>query len=143
MTAMIYFVIVILFLVHIFWTWNNTKCFGSNFTRVLYIIIGTLFVALITYIVYLISRANIKYTNSIIISKVRDMIMLIFVPINGFLILPQIANLMRKRKNDDITNEQLKKKIVFYIIFIVVIFIFECSYFKGIQGRIMQFINLR
>ena len=143
MSAMIYVIIIILFFVYLSWTWNNTKAFEGNFTRISYIIIGTLFITLATYIIFLISKSGITYPHVEMIGKIRNIILLTFVPINGFITLPQIANTIEKIKNDNITAEQLKRRIVIFIIIVLLIVIFECSYFKNIQNGIIQVINLR
>ena len=143
MSVMIYIMIIILFLIFIFWTWNNTKSFEGTFTRVSYIIIGTLFISITTFIIFIISKNNINYPNQDMIGVVRNIILLVFVPINGFIILPQIASTIGKIKNDDITAEKLKKRIVIFIIAIIIIVIFEGYYFKNIQNGIIQIINLK
>lgn len=143
MSGLIYGIIIILFLVYLFWTWNNTKCFEGNFTRISYIIIGTLFMTLATYIIFLISKKGITYPHQDMVGVVRNIILLTFVPINGFIVLPQIASTIGKIKNDDITGEQLKRRLLIFIITIIIIVLIECSYFKNIQSGIIQLINLR
>lgn len=143
MSTLIYGLIIVLFLVYIFWSWNNTRNFEGNFTRISYIIVGTLFITLATYIIFLISKNGISYPNKDMIGVLRNIILLTFVPINGFLTLPQIASTIGKIKNDDITGKQLKKRLVIFIIVITILVIFECYYFKSIQNRIIQQINLR
>ena len=142
MSIIIYGVIVILFAVYFSWTWNNTKDFEGNFYRILYTVIGTVIITLGTYIVFLISKGGINYPNIEMIGKIRNIILLIFVPINGFIILPQIARTIGKMKKDNITNDELKKKIILFIIIIIIVITIECSYFKNIQnGIIVQFNN--
>ena len=143
MSAMIYVIIIILFLVYLSWTWKSTKSFEGNFTRISYIIIGTACITLSTFIIFLISKNGITYPVQDMIGATRNIILLTFVPINGFFILPQIANIIGRIKNDDITPEQLKRRLVIFIIAIIVIVIFECSYFKNIQNGIIQLINSR
>lgn len=143
MSGLIYGIIIILFLVYIFWTWNNTKSFEGNFTRISYIIIGTLFMTLVTYIIFLISKKGVIYPHQDMIGVLRNIILLIFVPVNGFVTLPQIASTIGKIKNDDITGEELKRKIAIFIITIIIVVILECYYFKSIQNQIIGIINLR
>ena len=143
MSGLIYGIIIILFLVYLFWTWNNTKCFEGISTRISYIIIGTLFIALATYIIFLVSKRGITYLHQDMIGKIRNIILLIFVPLNGFIILPQIASTVGKIKSDDITGEQLKKRLLIFIIVIIIIVVFECSYFKSIQNQIIHLIKFK
>lgn len=143
MSAIIYIIIIILFLVYLSWTWKSTKSFEGTFTRISYIFIGTLFITLVTYIIFLISKNGISYPHPEMIGKIRNIILLTFVPINGFITLPQIATSIGKIKNDDITAEQLKKKLIIFIIVIIITVIFEGSYFKNIQNGILQVIKLK
>lgn len=143
MQTMINIIIIILFAVYLFWTWNNTKSFEGTFTRISYIIIGTLFMTLVTYIIFAISKREIIYPNQSMIGTLRNVILLIFVPINGFIVLPQIGNTIEKIKKDTITPEKLKKRIIIFIIVAIIILIFECSYFRNIQNQIIKIINLK
>ena len=141
MSVAINITIIILFLVYIFWTWNNTKCFEGNIIRISYILIGTLFITLLTYIIFLISKNGMKYPNEDIAKELRNIILRVFIPINGFITLPRIANIIGKIKNDEIDGEKLKKKIIIFSIVNIIVIIFECIYFKNIQNGILQIIN--
>lgn len=143
MSAMIYVIIIVLFLVYISWTWNSTHSFEGKIARISYILVGTAVITFVTYIIFLISKNGINYPVKEMIGATRNIILLTFVPINGFLILPQIANTLGKVKKDEITPEQFKKRLVIFIIAIIVIVVFECSYFKGIQNGIIEFINTK
>jgi len=143
MYTMICLVIVILFLVFLFWTWNNTRYFDNVLAKILFVIIGTLSIALITYIIFLISTSNIYYMNNKIYSILRNVILLVFIPINGFLTLPRIANMIGKIKKDEITGKKLKKYMILFIIITIIVIVIEVYYFKGIQNRIMQIIKFR
>ena len=141
MSTVIYLMIFVLFLVHIFWTWNNTRGFEGNFTRISYIVIGTLFVTLLTYVIFLLSRNNVKYPNENMIGDVRNIILLTFVPINSFIILPQMAKIIDRVKNDELSGESLKNKILIFGIMVIIIIIIEVIYFKSIQNGIINIIN--
>lgn len=143
MSTLIYGIIIILFAVYLFWTWNNTKCFEGNFTRISYIVVGTIFITLATYIIFLISKSGIDYPNKDMIGKIRNIILLVFVPINGFLTLPQIANTIRKIKDEEITAKKLKRNITIFVICLIIIVILECNYFGNIQNRIIQLVRLK
>ena len=143
MSIIIYGVIVILFVVYFCWTWNNTKYFEGNFQRILFTIIGTIIIALGTYIIFIISKREINYPHIEMIGKVRNIILLIFVPINGFIIVPQIARTLGIMKRDNITDEELKKKIILFIIITIIVITIECSYFKNIQNGIITQFNIK
>ena len=143
MQTMINIIIIMLFAVYLFWTWNNTKSFQGIFTRISYVIIGTAFITFVTYIIFLISKKGIIYPYNDMAELIRNIIMLIFVPVNGLITLPQIGNTIEKIKNDTITPEKLKKRIIIIIIIVIIIIIYECSYFKSIQSKIIRLINLK
>ena len=143
MSIINYGVIVILFVVYFCWTWNNTKDYETNFHRILYTVIGTGIIALGTYIIFLISKRGINYPYVEMIGKVRNIILLIFVPINGFIISPQIARTIGRIKKDNITNEELKRKIILFIIITIIVITIECSYFKNIQNGIIAQFNIK
>ena len=143
MSTAIYITILVLYLVYIFWTWNNTKSFEGNFTRVSYIAIGTLFITFVTYIIFVISKNGVNYPNDEIMGKVRNIILLTFIPVNGFITLPQIGNIITKIRDESIDREKIKMRIIVFLISIVIVAIFECYYFGGMQNRIIEMIRLR
>ena len=63
MGSMIYLMIIILFLVLILWTCNNTKNFENKFQRVLYIVLGLAINSIIVAIIFNISKSGINYSN--------------------------------------------------------------------------------
>ena len=111
MGAVIYFIIFIIFATYIICTWNSTKEFDNAFIRISYIVIGTLFIALFTFIFFLFSKIGIEYPKQEMVGQVRKIILLIFIPINGIVVLPQIANIISRVKNGNISKEDLQKKI--------------------------------
>jgi hypothetical protein len=77
------------------------------------------------------------------VGQVRRIILLIFTPINGFAVLPQVANIISRVKNGNISNEDLQKKIRVVLIICIVLIIFECIYFKNIQTGIIDLIKTK
>ena len=143
MKATIYLIIIALYAIYILWTWNNTKSFEVTFTRISYIAIGTLFILFLTYIIFRISRSGINYPNKNMIGVVRNIILIVFVPVNGFITLPRIANIIGKIKNDEITGYQLKKKIIIFTIVVIIAIVIEGIYFKDVQNGIIQIFKLK
>ena len=141
MNIVINIIIIILFLIYLLWTWDNTKGFKNNLLRISYIIIGTIVISLLTYIIYLISKNGVQYQNENILREVRNIILKIFIPINGFISMPRIGFLICRIKDDDIESKELKKKIMIYSIAFIAVIIFECFYFKNIQNGIINIIN--
>ncbi len=137
------FVIFILFIIYIVWTWKSTNDFEGYFTRVSYIIIGTAFMAFMTLTFFLFSKIGVEYQKSEMVWQVGRTIILLFTPINGFAILPQIASVVNKIKDGDLSKEEAQKKIRKILIIAIILIIVECIYFKYIQNGIIKYINLK
>ena len=143
MAPIVYFIIILLFLIYFIWVWNSSREFENIALRISFIVIGTLFVAFITYILFLFSKIGVNYPKHEMIKDVRNIILLIFVPINGFATLPQGINLINRIKDGNISQEEKEKKIKILSIVILVLLIFEAIYFKNIQNGIINYINLK
>ena len=141
MNILIYFIIAVLFVVLIFWTWNNTKDFEENSKRVIFIVVGIIVVSIVTLIYFSISKAGITYPKVEMIKQVRKMVVLLFTPINGFLSLPHIASLEMKIKLKTEDESKLKRKIIILGIVFVVATIIEINYMKNFQNGIIQILN--
>ena len=137
MNIVIYIIIVVLFAVLLFWTWNNEKNFETNNEKIIFMIIG---LGIITLIIFNISKSGIEYPNKEILNEVRKIALLIFMPINGYLSLPHIANL--KYEIDEGTDdEKTKRKIIILGIVIIVAIIIEIVYLKDFQNGIINMLN--
>ena len=55
--------------------------------------------------------------------------------------MPYIAKLMSKYKFDEITSNELTKKILFLIVITIILFIVEVMYLKNIQLGILNVAN--
>ena len=141
MNILIYFIIAVLFVVLIFWTWNNTKDFEETSRRVIFIVVGIILIAIVTLIYFSISKAGITYPKVEMVKQVRKMVVLLFTPINGFLSLPHIASLKMKIKLKTEEEENLKKKIIILGIIFIVVTIAEINYMKDFQNGIIQMLN--
>ena len=136
---LIYLLIIVLFAVLLFWTWNNTKSFEQITQRISFIIIGLIILAIITLILFNISKAGINYPNTDIIGEIRKIALLIFIPINGYLSLPHIASI--KTEIDEKEDEKnVKRRIIILLIVFIIAIIIETKYLKGFQNGIIQII---
>ena len=143
MAVMVYFIIIILFLIYFSWAWNSSRGFENIALRISFILIGTLFVTFVTYIIFLFSKIGVEYPRDEMIKYVRNIILLVFVPINGFATLPQLINIFNRIKDGNISQEEKERKIKILSIVILVLLIFECFYFKNIQNSIINYIHLK
>ena len=133
----IYFIIIILFIVLFLWVWNNTKDFEDNSKKIIFSIVGLIFLFIITFIIFNISKIGITYPNKEILKQIRRIAILLCVPINGYLSLPHIAKIVSDIKTNSIDEEKSKKRIIVLSIIIVIAIIFEICYLKDFQKGII------
>ena len=122
--SLINFIIVVLFIIYIVCAWNSTKEFENNLLRISFIFVGTLFITLLTLILFWISKIGVEYPKKEMIGEVRKIILLSFIPINGFIILTQTASIFAQAKSGMVSKEDMQKKIkrlvIIFIIFSVI-----------------------
>ena len=116
----IYFIIAVLYMVLIAWTWNNVKDFSDNMQKIKYLAIGTIALFIVTYIIFNISKIGINYPNKDIAKIVRKISVFLFVPINGYISLPHIAKIKTDILDRNIDDEKSKKRIKILAIVIVI-----------------------
>ena len=139
----IYFIVFMLFIIYIIWTWRSTEGFETITMRVSYIAVGTLFIAVVTLILFLISRIGISYPKEEMIGEVRKIILLIFIPINGFITLTQFSSVVANVKSGVLSKEEMSKKIKRVLIIFIIMIIIECIYLKHVQTGLIEVINAR
>ena len=59
--SLINFIIFVLFVVYIVFVWNSTKEFENIYIRVSFILIGTVFITILTLILFWISKIGVLY----------------------------------------------------------------------------------
>ena len=141
--SLINFIIVVLFIIYIVCAWNSTKEFENMLIRISFIFVGTLFIAMLTFVLFLISKIGVQYPKKEMIGEVRRIILLSFIPINGFIILTQSASIFAQAKSGMVSKEDMQKKIKRLIIMFIVLIVFEALYFKNIQNGIIRIIQNR
>ena len=139
--SIINFIIFVLFVVYVVFVWNSTKEFENIIIRVSYILIGTVFITILTLILFLISKIGIQYPKKEMIGEVRKIVVFAFIPINGFVILTQAARLFTQAKSGMVSKEDMEKKIKRLIIIFIVLIIIEVVYFKSIQNGMIRIIQ--
>ena len=139
--SLINFIIFVLFLVYVVFVWNSTKEFENIIIRVSYILIGTLFITFFTLIIFWISKMGVEYPKKEMVGEVRRIVLLVFIPINGFITLTQVASIFVQAKSGMVSKEDMEKKIKRMIIIFVVLIIIEVIYFKNIQNGMIRFIE--
>ena len=95
----IYFIIFVLFVIYIVFLWNSTREFESLLMKFSFILIGTIFIAILTLILFWISKIGIQYPKKEMIGEVRKIVIFESIHINGFVILIKAARLFTKAKS--------------------------------------------
>ena len=140
MTSIIYVVIAILFLVLIAWTWNVLGEIEKS-KKIAYIVISLIIMMLITFLIATISEMGIKYENEEMKVPVRNLLLAVFTPINGFIVIQYIAKILGNINAGTIDEEKAKKKFAIIFIIFLIVAIIECAYMKNIQGGIISMYN--
>ncbi len=142
MIILIAAITIILYIILISFSLHNLSLVESNKVKVAYIIIGLLMMLICTFITYIISSRGVEYSDIELIKKIRNMLLLVFIPVNGLIIMPYLANLLSKIGLNQITQEKFKKRIIILGVIFIIILIFESSYFRSTQlGIINMIIN--
>ena len=136
-----YFIIALLIIVYFISSWKSTKDFENIATRISYVAIGTIFVTILTLILFGISRIGIEYPKQEMIGEVRKIILLAFVPINGFVILTQFSSIAANIKSGILSKDELNRRIKILSIICIALIVLECFYLKNIQNGLIQIIN--
>ena len=135
--------IIILFVVLLFWTWNNSKDFQENKAKIKFILIGLISLSMVTFILFNLSKIGIDYPNEDIMKEIRKIALLLFIPINGFLTLPHIASIKTEIQLGAKEEEKIKRKIILIAIVWILAIIIETIYLKDFQKGIIQIINTK
>ena len=80
--------------------------------KIIFSIVGIVFLFIITFIIFNISKIGITYPSKEILKQVRRISILLCVPINGYLSLPHIAKIISDIKTNSINDEKSKKRII-------------------------------
>ncbi len=139
--SIINFIIFVLFVTYAVFAWNSTKEFENTIIRFSYILVGTIFITVLNLILFGISKIGVVYPKKEMIGEVRRIILLVFIPINGFIILTQASNIFVQAKSGLVSKEDMQKKIKRFAIIFLVLIVFEAIYFKNIQNGIIDFIQ--
>ena len=139
--SLINFIIVVLFIIYIVCAWNSTKEFENTLMRISFILVGTLFITLLTLILFWISKIGVQYPKKEMIGEVRRIILLSFIPINGFVTLTQSASIFAQAKSGMVSKEDMQKKIKRLVIIFIILIVFEAIYFKNIQNGMIRIIQ--
>lgn len=131
----------ILYIILISFTIHNLKPIKNNNVKITCIAMGLVIMLISTWITFQISASSVNYTNNAMVGNVRNMLLAVFVPVNGLITMPYLANMLSKIGTNEITKEKFKKRLIILVIIFLVVLIFECSYFKSTQIGIVKMLE--
>ena len=141
MAIIIAIITIILYIILIAFSWHNLSIIVDKKLKIAYILIGLIAMFISTLIVFHISAGGVEYQNPSMVSNVRNIILAVFVPVNGLIVMPYLASKLSKITSNEITQEQFSKRLLILAVVFIVILIIECSYFKNIQLGIINLMN--
>ena len=131
----------VLYIILISFTIHNLKPIKNNNVKITCIAMGLVIMLISTWITFQISASSVNYTNNAMVGNVRNMLLAVFVPVNGLITMPYLANMLSKIGTNEITKEKFKKRLIILVIIFLVVLIFECSYFKSTQIGIVKMLE--
>ena len=134
MNLLIIIIVTVLYAVIIGWTWSSL----GDIDRKKKILITGSGILLITLLLFNISKNQIQYPDISAEKYVKNILVIIFTGINSIAILPYAAKMYDKIYEGTIEAQELKKKLVFIIILIILGIFLECGYMKDIQQGILN-----
>lgn len=132
MGIVIYMVSIILFIVAGVLTWSKLADLETK-NKIIICAISLITCIIFTLIIFGLSSIGIEYPNSEGKAVIRNTLTSIFVPINGIIFIPYIAKILIQIKNNDIDQEQMRKKLIKLLILFILVVIIEINYLKNIQ----------
>lgn len=109
--------------------------------KLIYIAMGIAIMYILTSIVYWISTRNIEITEVSDLGK--DLIIFLFVPINGIILLPLLARSYCKFKDGGISGTVFRNRGIVLAVILLILLIIECVYFENIQNQVVKMITDR
>ena len=139
--TIIHFVVIAIIVLLFFWTKNNMKTIKNIREKIKIITLVILGVFIVTIITFQISKIGINYPNDNIYMEMKKVTIMLFLPINSLIALPQIAKVLEDVRDKDIDRDKIKKRIIIIGILIIIAIIFEIGYLKDFQNGIIQLLN--
>ena len=143
MIILIAIITAILYIILISFTLHNLSSVANTKVKYIYIILGLAIMLICTVIVFYLSLTGLDYKNTNIVTRIRNIMITVFTPVNGLIVMPYLANNLSKIGTNEITQEKFKKRLLILNIIFIVVLIFECSYFKNTQLGILKMISQR
>ena len=142
MNALISIISIILFIVLGIIIYNGLN--GMDLKKKIIIFIFEIIVCLIfTMILFNISSLGIEYPNSQSRGIAMKILVTIFTPMNGIILLPNITRLINESQNGEIDKEECARKLKRTLIVFILLVIIEFVYLKNTQIGILSNYNMQ
>lgn len=142
MNALISIISIILFIVLGIIIYNGLN--GMDLKKKIIIFIFETIVCLIfTMILFNISSLGIEYPNSQSREIALKILVTIFTPMNGIILLPNITRLINESQNREIDKEECARKLKKTLIIFILLVIMEFVYLRNTQIGILNNYNMQ
>ena len=142
MNALISVISIILFIVLGIIIYNGLN--GMDLKKKIIIFIFEIIVCLIfTMILFNISSLGIEYPNSQSREIALKILVTIFTPMNGIILLPNITRLINESQNVEIDKEECARKLKKTLIIFILLVIMEFVYLRNTQIGILNNYNMQ
>ena len=142
MNALISVISIILFIVLGIIIYNGLN--GMDLKKKIIIFIFEIIVCLIfTMILFNISSLGIEYPNSQSREIALKILVTIFTPMNGIILLPNITRLINESQNGEIDKEECARKLKKTLIIFILLVIMEFLYLRNTQIGILNNYNMQ
>lgn len=142
MNALISVISIILFIVLGIIIYNGLN--GMDLKKKIIIFIFEIIVCLIfTMILFNISSLGIEYPNNQSREIALKILVTIFTPMNGIILLPNITRLINESQNGEIDKEECARKLKKTLIIFILLVIMEFVYLRNTQIGILNNYNMQ
>ncbi len=141
MIILIATITIILYIILISSTMHSLSLVENNKVKIGFVVTGLILMLGSVWVTFYISVSGLNYTNAEMVVRVRNILLAVFVPVNGLIIMPYLAKMLSKIGSNEITQESFKKRLIILTILYVAILIFECTYFKSTQIGIIKMLE--
>lgn len=140
MAAFIIIVEIALFMLLIGFIWYRAEAF-DGMEKVVICVAGILICWLITNVIFSISSNGIEYNNKNVEQEVGKVLVLIFTPINGIVVMPYATKIISQVRFEEIDKKEAIKQFGILALVLIAVFFIEIKYLNGIQNGILEIAN--
>lgn len=117
-------IIIMIFIIAMIWSWYNLG-YEEKKTKIVFIVISTISMYLITLIAFNISNKWVNYQESQNYGIFRNILVLLFASLNTLVIIPYFAKNFEKVKEKEMEKNEFVKRIVILLVVFILCLIWE------------------